>query len=233
MKIGFYKVDNSLDFDRHSFDDMSAEQIELHLQPLLNDNNEAAIVNLDDKESVEFFTDEYNDELYDGGWWCVLIKDADKPKNPAKVWVVSKHFCVNWSDSLDMVLGVRNSYEGAKALADEIFKEVITDNPDWNIEHDGVLYAESPQGFSHGHISIEIKECDVDGEQTCYSDTLQNKLSWLLQSHYNTFHADMIQRAMNDDSISAEDFIKGCVAIHTSERDTNDDEFTPAEFQNV
>lgn len=145
MKIGFYKVDNSLGFDRHSFDDMSAEQIELHLQPLLNDNNEAAIVNLDDKESVEFFTEEYNDEIYDLGWWCVLIRD----------------------------------------------------------------------------------------EKNDYSDTMQDKLSWLLQSHYNTFHADMIQRAMNDDSISAEDFIKGCVAIHTSERDTNDDEFTPAEFQNV
>ena len=145
MKIGFYKVDNSLGFDRHSFDDMSAEQIELHLQPLLNDNNEAAIVNLDDKESVEFFTEEYNDEIYDLGWWCVLIRD----------------------------------------------------------------------------------------EKNGYSDTMQDKLSWLLQSHYNTFHADMIQRGMNDDSISAEDFIKGCVAIHTSERDTNDDEFTPAEFQNV
>ena len=74
-----------------------------------------------------------------------------------------------------------------------------------------------------------IKQDAGDG----YSDTMQDKLSWLLQSHYNTFHADMIQRAMNDDSISAEDFIKGCVAIHTSERDTDDDEFTPAEFENV
>ena len=85
MKLAFYKVGNSLGFDRHSFDDMSAEQIEQHLQPLLNDDNEAAIVNLDDKESVEFFTDEYNDEIYDLGWWCVLIRDADKPK----MWCVT------------------------------------------------------------------------------------------------------------------------------------------------
>lgn len=85
MKLAFYKVGNSLGFDRHSFDDMSAEQIELHLQPLLNDDNEAAIVNLDDEESVEFFTDEYNDEIYDLGWWCVLIRDADKPK----MWCVT------------------------------------------------------------------------------------------------------------------------------------------------
>jgi len=75
MKLAFYKVDNSLGFDRHSFDDMSAEQIELHLQPLLNDDNEAAIVNLDDDESIEYFTEEYNDEVYDLGWWCVTIPD--------------------------------------------------------------------------------------------------------------------------------------------------------------
>lgn len=73
MKLGFYKVDNSLGFDRHSFDCMSGEQIELHLQPLLNDDNEAAIVNLDDFESVEIFSEEFNDEIYDGGWWCVVI----------------------------------------------------------------------------------------------------------------------------------------------------------------
>lgn len=85
MKLAFYKVGNSLGFDRHSFDDMSAEQIEQHLQPLLNDDNEAAIVNLDDEESVEFFTEEFNDEIYDLGWWCVLIRDADKPK----MWCVT------------------------------------------------------------------------------------------------------------------------------------------------
>ena len=62
---------------------------------------------------------------------------------------------------------------------------------------------------------------------------MNDKLSWLLESHYNLFHADMIQRAMNDDSISLKDFIAGCVAIHTSERDTDEDEFTPNEFKNV
>ena len=83
------------------------------------------------------------------------------------------------------------------------------------------------------HANAMAKELAKDDDKKGYSDTMQDKLSWLLQSHYNIFHADMIQRAMNDDSISAEDFIKGCVAIHTSERDTDDDEFTPAEFQNV
>ena len=157
MKLAFYKVGNSLGFDRHSFDDMSAEQIELHLQPLLNDDNEAAIVNLDDEESVEFFTEEFNDEVYDGGWWCVLIRD-EKPA--MKVWVVAEHFCKNWGDDLSMVLGVRYTYESAKALADERFHQVVTENPDWEVEEDGWM-AESPQGFSHGHISIEIEDCEV------------------------------------------------------------------------
>ena len=62
---------------------------------------------------------------------------------------------------------------------------------------------------------------------------MNDKLSWLLESHYNLFHADMIQRAMNDDSISIKDFVTGCVAIHTSERDTDDNEFTQKEFKNV
>ena len=73
MKLAFYKVDNSLGFDRHTFDGMSSEQIEASLQPLLNDDDEAAIINLDDPESVGFFTEEYNNEVYDNGWWSVLI----------------------------------------------------------------------------------------------------------------------------------------------------------------
>ena len=62
---------------------------------------------------------------------------------------------------------------------------------------------------------------------------MQEKLSWLLQSHYNLFHADLIQRAMTDTNVSIKDFILGCVAIHTSERDTDNDEFVPKEFENV
>jgi hypothetical protein len=34
-------------------------------------------------------------------------------------------------------------------------------------------------------------------------------------------------------TISLKDFIAGCVAIHMSEKDTENDEFTPNEFKNV
>lgn len=75
MIIAFYKVSNSLGYERHTFDELcdQPEKIEEMLQPLL-DKDEAAIVNLDDYESVELFADEFNDEVYDDGWWCVALR---------------------------------------------------------------------------------------------------------------------------------------------------------------
>ena len=65
------------------------------------------------------------------------------------------------------------------------------------------------------------------------SETTMEKLSWLLSSHYNMFHADMILRAAFDESISQTDFLRGCVDIHQSEKNDGSDEFTPVEFKNV
>lgn len=62
---------------------------------------------------------------------------------------------------------------------------------------------------------------------------MNEKLSWLLESHYNLFHADLIQRAMYDDSVSLLDFINGCYAISKSEREGDNDEFVPTEFSNI
>ena len=62
---------------------------------------------------------------------------------------------------------------------------------------------------------------------------MNNKFAWLLDCHYNIFHSIMIQRAIYDDSVSLDDFITGCEQISISERDTDDDEFTPKEFKNV
>ena len=76
MKLAFYKVDNSLNYERHTFDNIydKPQEIEKMLLPLL-DKDEAAIVNVEDKESLDYFVEEYNDEIYDGGWWCVVIND--------------------------------------------------------------------------------------------------------------------------------------------------------------
>lgn len=76
MKLGFYKVGNSQGYGRHTFDNMydKPEEIERMLQPLLNDDDEAAIINLDDCESVELFAEEHNDDVYNG-YWCVVIRE--------------------------------------------------------------------------------------------------------------------------------------------------------------
>lgn len=64
-------------------------------------------------------------------------------------------------------------------------------------------------------------------------DKMEEKLKWLLETHYNLFHADMIFNAIFDDGVSCADFIRGCVDIHLSERDTDYDEFTPEVFKRV
>lgn len=62
---------------------------------------------------------------------------------------------------------------------------------------------------------------------------MADKLSWILEHHYNLFHADLIERAIFDKDISLGDFICGCVQIGISEKDADDDEFVPDEFKNV
>lgn len=78
MKLGLYKVNNSLGYDRTTFYNYydNPHKIEEMLQPLL-DKDEAAIVNLEDVESIDEFAEGYNDELYDGGWWAVTIRDYE------------------------------------------------------------------------------------------------------------------------------------------------------------
>lgn len=71
----FYAVDNSLGYDRHTFDSIdSKEQIlrkiralpeeERHIYALTTDHD-ARYANLDD------FVEDYNDEILDGGWWVM------------------------------------------------------------------------------------------------------------------------------------------------------------------
>lgn len=79
MKLGFYRVDNSKGYERHTFDDIyeQPEKIEEMLRELRDDEeiNEYCIIDLTDAEYLDWFTDEYNNERFDGGWWCVLIRD--------------------------------------------------------------------------------------------------------------------------------------------------------------
>ncbi len=80
MKLAFYKVDNSLDYERHTFDYAKNNQEILDMLHQLPED-EYRIYDFDDPDrkrgvidSIDFQED-YNNEIYDGGWWCVVLKD--------------------------------------------------------------------------------------------------------------------------------------------------------------
>lgn len=58
------------------------------------------------------------------------------------------------------------------------------------------------------------------------------KANCFLKLKYNIFHADLITRAMQDESISVEEFEWGCITIDAAEF-TNEDEFVPSGWEEV
>lgn len=56
---------------------------------------------------------------------------------------------------------------------------------------------------------------------------------WILESHFNLFHSDLICRAIHDDNVSLNDFINGVESIGLSEYEYENDEYVPSEFANV
>lgn len=88
MTIAFYKVSNSLNFDRHEFDCLSdnPQQILELLHKLPED--EVRFYDADQyswqakSPTLADFETDYNDEELDGGWWCIIIND--KPKEEKK-----------------------------------------------------------------------------------------------------------------------------------------------------
>lgn len=75
MKLAFYKVDNSKDYERHTFDNLydSPQVIKEMLSELRDD--EFRVYDMDNSIDRSIFQDEYNDEDLDGGWWCVVINN--------------------------------------------------------------------------------------------------------------------------------------------------------------
>nr|DAF03163.1 MAG TPA: hypothetical protein [Caudoviricetes sp.] len=58
-----------------------------------------------------------------------------------------------------------------------------------------------------------------------------DKLGALLEQWHNLFHADLIMRAILDESMSREDFIHGCREILANEVD--EDEYTPQCWEGI
>ena len=74
MKIAFYKVCNSKGYERHAFDlYLDRPDVVMNMLQELQDG-EYHCYDMDDKYDVISFEDDYNDEVLDGGWWCVVIR---------------------------------------------------------------------------------------------------------------------------------------------------------------
>lgn len=96
MTIAFYKVNNSLNYERHEFDTNRPETIIEKLQRLPDE--EVKFYNADQyswqskQPSLADFETDYNDEQLDGGWWCIIINDQPKEeKKQTLEKMVSKH----------------------------------------------------------------------------------------------------------------------------------------------
>ena len=132
--------------------------------------------------------------------------------------------------------------EGAKELQDKLRETIVgfINDANWKPSDEEMEYC--CKELAKGHASnigaedfwwqereVWVREQENNGVS---NETIE-KISWYLQARHNMFHADMIQRAMFDDKITLADFITGSTEIVVSERDTDDDEFTPDEFKNV
>ncbi len=75
MTLAFYKVDNSKNYERHTFDMLcDRPQVIKEMLSELSDE-ELRMYSMDNKYDIIALEDDYNDEVIDGGWWCVVIND--------------------------------------------------------------------------------------------------------------------------------------------------------------
>lgn len=70
--IVFYPVDNKMGYDRHSFDCMS--DFEVFAELYKSDERDWYVAHTNSFRchypNLAEFADNYNNEDYDGGWWC-------------------------------------------------------------------------------------------------------------------------------------------------------------------
>lgn len=96
MTIAFYTVDNSLNYERHTFDNLydKPQEILEMLQKL--PEGEVKFYNADQyswqskEPTLDDFETDYNDEELDGGWWCIVIQEPQEQKETLES-MISKH----------------------------------------------------------------------------------------------------------------------------------------------
>lgn len=75
MTLAFYKVGNSKNYERNTFDKWyDKPKVIREMLSRLSDE-ELRMYDMNNKYDVRYFEEDYNDEVLDGGWWCVVIND--------------------------------------------------------------------------------------------------------------------------------------------------------------
>lgn len=174
MKLGFYKVNNSKNYDRHTFDDLydKPEEIERMLAELPDEEikifsasaygygGTAPWPNLAD------FEEDYNNEELDLGWWFVVLR-YDEPKY---VWVFSGE--QTWEDkTADIVIEIFSTEDAAHKYMKEFINDNSTDESiaeyverkKWEVEYNTPdLYRAFRDGhYSSDHIELTITKCEI------------------------------------------------------------------------
>ena len=81
IAIAFYRVDNSLNYHRCTFDAVYDKPDEILRQLRLLPEEESRYYDMGKATGNDMvidaadFVNDYNDELLDGGWWSVLIME--------------------------------------------------------------------------------------------------------------------------------------------------------------
>jgi hypothetical protein len=75
MTLAFYKVGNSKGYDLHTFD-MLCDRPQV-IKDMLSElkYDEVRYYDMDNNVDRSIFEDDYNDEVIDCCWWCVVIND--------------------------------------------------------------------------------------------------------------------------------------------------------------
>ena len=80
MLLAFYKVNNALKYERHTFDYIydKPEEILEKLRKLPEEEYKIYDLSTTSTSVMHYtlgdFVEDYNDEILDGGWWSIIIQ---------------------------------------------------------------------------------------------------------------------------------------------------------------
>ena len=76
MILAFYKVINSMGYERHTFDDICDKPERIKEKLFMLNDDELRCYDMSTPLAAYELAEDYNDEILDGGeWWCVIIND--------------------------------------------------------------------------------------------------------------------------------------------------------------